>query len=374
MKKVFLFCICYLVCCGAIAQNSTEDYFTITYNEDEQDPESEYIMLNVGVKGSRIYTGYNLDITLPSGVDVYGEDDGEDFNYWITMDEENGMYPYKKVGTKKTYSHSLSFSYGEVGERVLRVACFSSNNDNLKEMEGTLFQFFVKTSAFAKPGMNIIKISGGNLTAIEDGNTVKYVPADRDYEVLPIGSTSNIDININASNKFSTCVLPFDYTPDGFTAYTADAVSNGYVTLTEVSSMSAYTPYIIYKETGFSGNASGTVDASKYNATVTGGILTGAIEPQNISEGYVLQNKGDGSKFYNVNGQTFHIASGKCWIANTSEIKDCFGFNVNDETAIDEMQSTTNQHDTYDLTGRKVTNPQIGNIYIIDGRKVLKIQ
>lgn len=370
MRKVLLlFSICALISNNVLALE-TDDCFTIT--SAELTPNGDYVLLTVGVQGSRLYTAYNLDITLPPGVDVYSDEDG----LWVMMDEDGGIYPYSSKMGKKTFTHTLSCSYGVQGERVLRLSCFSSSNQSFIANSGNLFQMAIVASAFAKPGTNTIHISGGNLTAIEDNVTNKYVPADKDYEVLTIGNSSSLDININAGNKFSTCILPFDCTPSGFSAYGANSVEGDYIVLDEVQKMSAYTPYIIYNATGYTGKISGTVDGSKYVATATSGLLTGAIEPQKITEGYVMQNKGDGSMFYKVDGHAFTIPAGKCWYSQTSGAKDALGFEFGGTpSGISKLADSIKKSSAvYDLNGRQVANPQIGQIYIINNKKVLKVR
>lgn len=371
MRKVLLlFSICALISNNALALE-TDDYFTIS--TAELTPNGDYVMLTVGLQGSRLYTAYNLDITLPPGVDVYYFNG----NPVVLMDKDTGIYPFDvDFLNNKTYTHTLSYSYGVQGERVLRLSCFSATNQSFTATSGNLFQMALVASAFAKPGTNTIRISGGNLTAIEDNVNNKYVPADKDYEVLTIGSGSSLDININAGNKFSTCILPFDCTPSGFSAYSANSVDGDYIVLDEVQKMSAYTPYIIYNATGFTGKVSGTVDGSKYVATATSGLLTGAIEPQKITDGYVMQNKGEGSMFYKVDGQAFTIPAGKCWYSQTSGAKDALGFEFdNTPSGISKLADSIEKSSAvYDLNGHLIANPQIGQIYIINNKKVLKVK
>lgn len=367
-KLLFLWCFCLL--CGSTAMAlDTDDSFTISTAELTPNGEGGDICITVGLNGSRQYTAFNLDITLPAGVDVYGEDG----DYWVIMDEDEGVFPFTRKAGKKTFTHSISYTYGVIGERVLRVACSSNSNENFTANSGNLFQIYLVASPYAKPGINTIKVSGCNLTAIEGGVANKYVPANQDYDVLTIGNTSTVDLNISAANQYSTCVLPFDYEPSGFQAFTANSVNGDYLVLNEAKEMAAYTPYIIYSTTGYTGTPSGTVDASKYEATPAGGDLYGAIEPQKVTQGYILQNQGDGAMFYKVNNQTFPVPAGKCWLEVPASVSESFGFqtpsSVKDLSA-DNMSGAQ----VYDLNGRRVSSPKVGNIYVIGNKKVLKIK
>lgn len=355
-----------------MAQGATDDCFT--FSEATLAPNGEAVAVTVSLNGSRKYTAYNLDIILPAGVDVALN--AKTGTPRVSMIKNEDFYP-NDYEDDPTFSHTISYTYGVVGSNILRVSCSSTMNESFLKTSGDLFKVYLVASPFAKPGKNTIKVSGCNLTAIEGGEVHKYVPADNQYEVLTIGNSSSLTLSINAANKFSTCILPFDYTPSGFTAYTADAVEDGFITLTEANTMSAYTPYIIYSETGYSGTASGTVDATKYVATATAGILTGAIEPQDITDGYVLQNKDDdnGAMFYKVNGQKFRIPAGKCWIGGSSaSVKDFLGFNVEEASGIHVTSSQVNDQTIYDLSGNQVSTCEPGRIYIINGKKVLKIK
>lgn len=117
MRKVLLlFSICALISNNALSLE-TDDCFTIS--TAELTPNGDYVLLTVGLQGSRLYTAYNLDITLPPGVDVYYSKG----NPAVSMDKNRGIYPFDEDifdGTK-TFTHTLSCSYGVQGERVLRV-------------------------------------------------------------------------------------------------------------------------------------------------------------------------------------------------------------------------------------------------------------
>lgn len=117
MRKVLLlFSICALISSNALALE-TDDCFTIS--AAELTPNGNYVMLTVGVQGSRLYTAYNLDITLPPGIDVYYSKG----NPAVSMDKNTGIYPFEEdiFDETKTFTHTLSCSYGVQGERVLRV-------------------------------------------------------------------------------------------------------------------------------------------------------------------------------------------------------------------------------------------------------------
>lgn len=184
-----------------------------------------------------------------------------------------------------------------------------------------------------------------------------------------------VDINISANNQWSTCALAFDAElPTGVQAFTANGIRGEYLILEESASLEAYTPYILYAENGYEGTLTGIVDVTNYQERVSEGLLNGAITTQQTSTGYVMQNQGNGAMFYNVSGETFSIPAGKCWLdpinTGVATVRMSFG-----TTGIEEVKTHEEVKDgtIYSLDGKVVTNPEKGKIYIIGGKKVLKM-
>ena len=186
-------------------------------------------------------------------------------------------------------------------------------------------------------------------------------------------------LNISSANQWSTCALAFDAElPEGVRAFAPTGLTGKYVDMTEVEALEANKPYVLYAQEGYTGTLSGTVDVANYQETVTDGVLSGAIVKQEINEGYVLQNQGKGSMFYNVNGQAFTIPAGKCWMsafnAGTSSVMMRFSDGANDiegvymDAPIDAPVNET----IYDLEGKPVEEMMSGRVYIVGGKKIMK--
>ena len=342
------------------AGEATTDHLTVS----DLQTDGEYTFFTVSLEGSRHYSAYNMDIHFPNGLFVYQEDDA----YWVMMAEDDGMYPFKKVGNKKNYSHSFSCMPNADGKSI-RISCFSSESESFKENSGVLFYVYVKVSPFMKAGKNTLTIDGIALTMADE---TQYDPVAETHTLIG-PSTSSLTLNISATNQWSTCVLPFDAAlPTGVMAYTCGSTTGDYVVLTEATSFEAYTPYVLYAENGFTGELSGTVDPDKYEATPTVGLLNGAVVAQEITSGYVLQKQAEGVKFYNVNGLSFTIPEGRCWLSAGNSARS-FGF-IDEATSIDDVRKLLNTNDVYDLQGHRVAVPLPGHIYIIGGEKVLKLR
>ena len=360
----------------AMASETTTDHFVVSCDEvllPGNDGDEPYVCVNVSLDGANIYTLYQMDIQFPEGVVPY-EEDGE---YWVIMDEDDGIYPYTKKAGKKTFTHSLLCNFGTIDskERCLRISCMSSQNDEFKATSGSLFYMYIKASAFAKPGNLVLKFSGQAFGKKVDSDIVKYVPEDMTDETVQISTTSKVALNVSSANKWGTCVVPFDAAlPAGVKAYTANEIVNDGASalLKEAESLKAYTPYVLYAENGYKGTITGTVNPADYVEVAENGLLKGAVVGQSKSDGYVLQNLNSEVGFYKMNGQEFSIPEGKCWLEPATGAKDVIEFVFDNPTGIEEMPGAECkvQGEVYSLSGVRVNEGYKG-IVIENGKKVI---
>lgn len=285
-------------------------------------------------------------------------------------DEDEEDY-VSQSGAITSKSHLTQSSYGVVGERILRVIGYSGKNANLKATSGDLFTFRVKASPYCRTGEVSVSMTGLNLTTKAEE---KYVPDDVTY-TLRVKSESTVDVNVRAANRWGTLVLPFDAAlPDGLQAYGCSEVSGDDLVLSEADGLKAYTPYILYAPSGYSGTFTGTVDGTQYTETVSAGLLRGTIVARQVNTGYILQNQGSGAKFYNTGGQNFAIPEGRCWLElpQTAASKTALS-PVTTPTAIRAVDAAPHAAGAYyNLDGTRVLHPQSGRLYIKNGQKVLK--
>lgn len=342
----------------------TEDHFTIS--DVTVAPGGSYAYFDVSLSGSRKYTAYNLDIHFPVGLSVY-YNNGKPA---VSLRQNDGIYPYTEdLDENKTYTHTLSCSYGEAGERTLRIGCISTLSEEFTANSGKLFRVFIVASPFLKPGTANLTFDGQNLTTKDE---TKYVPADQVLTVN-VSAESTVPVSISSANKYGTCVLPFEAAlPEGVEAFSCSSEQDGNMILTPVTSLSAYVPYILYAENGYNGNLTGTVDPANYNAAPTAGYLHGAVEPQQVSAGYVLQNQGSGAKFYQINGTSFAIPEGHCWATVPSAARVFFDLTP-ETTAIKAVKTIEASEDVYySLDGKRIISPKPGTVYISKGKKWMK--
>ena len=367
--------LCLLVGGRAVANEPqlpkpTDD--NITVNDVTLVPGSaDTYQVEISLVGSQIYTAYQMDILFPPGVDVVVDEDGPYVDLW---DGDGCIYPY----VRKKLVHSLSSSYGVISSKLLRISCRGDMNKELTAIKGKLLYFKVKVSPYLKPGDVVLKVT--NLDFITKENAQKYHCKDQTL-TLHATAESTATLSVSGSSHYGTCVLPFAVTslPDGVKAYSAKGLDDmgQLVVLDEVTQLAAYTPYILYSTSGYSGSLSGTVDANKYGEVVSDGLLRGAIAPQKRKDGYVLQDLGEGAKFYAMDGVEFLIPEGKCWLEMPAAQASApqYGIQIGTTTGITAPTTSATAHGKiYTLDGKEVKTMQPGGIYVVNGKKVLKIK
>lgn len=394
-RRILLFLTLVCSAAGALADNTyhqkeTDDYVTLGDLTVEPGKDEVY-KLKVNLNGTQIYTAFEMDIELPSGLEPVMEKDskgdmrpkvmiwrGQGTIYPYTVDEETG---------DRDFSYILFASYGVIGKNILRMAV-SVNGKDFTAKSGTLVTIYCKASPYLKPGVDDVHITKCHLTTNEkviiDGKEMRgqqYNCKDR-TETINALAKSTATINVSAKNQWGSCVVPFDIPelPSGLEAYTVTDRQSGVAYLKQQTSIVAYIPVLLYAENGFSGTFSGDVDESKYKEVAQQNIIYGAIVPQTKNDGFVLQNLGEGVKLYAMSGQPFEIPAGKCWVMPTfSNGAKYMEMVIDDGTtgigsAAGSDKAAKQQPVYYSLDGKRVENPLPGKIYIVDGQKVLKLK
>ena len=394
-RRILLFLTLVCIAAGAFADNTyhqkeTDDYVTLGDLTVEPGKDEVY-QLMVNLNGTQIYTAFEMDIKLPSGLEPVMVKDSKGVmrpKVWLWMGE-NTVFSLIEGPGYNIPSHTLIASYGAVGKNILRMSCYSGTVENFTATSGTLVTIFCKASPYLKPGKNDVCITECHFTANEkvtvDGKETTHIQQynckDR-TETIKAQAHSTATISVSAKNKWGSCVVPFDIPklPSGLEAYTVTDRESGIAYLKQQTSILAYTPVLLYAKNGFSGTFSGDVDETKYKEVAQQNIIYGAIVPQTKNNGFVLQNLGDGVKLYAMSGQTFEIPAGKCWVEPTFPNGAKYMEMIIDDgtTGIGSAECSNGaaQHEPvfYSLDGKRVENPLPGNIYIVDGQKVLKLK
>lgn len=376
-NKILLF-ILLLCIAGVVKAVETTDKLVISELTVSPGSDNEY-SFTVSLQGSDVtYTAYQVDLQLPSGLEFAFTKSGK---LHVSMVKPS-IYPYSieeeeneegEMVETKSYTHTLSCNTFE--SNTLRVIVYSNANENFTDTSGSLFKVYVKASPYLKPGDVDIEVKNVKLVTKDE---TKYEPTDYVSTAVKAEATSTVTLKVSAENQYGTCILPFEYilpTDGSLEAYTCDTYNSDVLFLDKVEKMEAYTPYILHSATGFTGTLSGTVDADLYPAEgiVQRGLLTGTIATKELTEGsYVMQNQGNGTKFYRVGATPFVLAAGKCYVTIPEGIATTV-FSLGGTTSIEIVQEEAIQapQTIYDLHGQRVEQMIPGHIYIVDGHKVI---
>ena len=199
-----------------------------------------------------------------------------------------------------------------------------------------------------------------------DRNGNNYVDACR----MIVEEVTSLPVPISAAG-WATFSAPVALTiPDGVTAYTATE-SNETLTLTALEDVIPANTGVLLKGEAATYNFPITT-ASDFAGTNIFSNTTAAISVT-ANTNYVLANKNNSLGFYKLNDTT--MPGFKAYIPanvlSTSSVS-FIGFADDDVTAVNSAisdQILNGQY--YDLQGRKVAAPQKGQLYIVNGKKVL---
>lgn len=185
---------------------------------------------------------------------------------------------------------------------------------------------------------------------------------------------ASVDVNIGEAVKYATRIFPFAPTlPEGVKAYTA-TVSDNKVTLEEVATPVANTPYILFASGGYNGDPLsgwGTASATSYES----GVLTGVyVNTTPDDDTYVLANINNTVCFYQVdNDNKPTVTPYRCYLTDSSHSRVLL-FD-NEYTGIDAINALTSGEATiFNASGVKVPSLQKGmNIVRMKNGKTQKI-
>ena len=175
-------------------------------------------------------------------------------------------------------------------------------------------------------------------------------------------------------------MLPFDAElPEGVVAYSCEKIAEDGVklNLVEAESLKANTPYLVNGEAGeheFAGYGLATKDS------YTSGLFTGTYVEYQTEVGtntYVLQKHDNNVAFYLVGDKDLDkqplVKAYRCYMTyDNAAGAPMFSISRGEDTTGIES-STLNAPSTviYDLMGRRVTTMVKGNMYIVNGKKVV---
>lgn len=359
MKKYFTLLSLLLVCCSTVfAQGHESTTDQITIEDLTVNPGGGVQTITASVENISNYCAFGVEIFLPDGYEFV--------QMQLENDDEELEWMYASKGAACKTSHILKSALQESGS--LKVTAYASTTFKASSTE--LFKIYVKANAWTKPGVAKIRLVDSFFTSTSE---VQYDAADKELSVTT-STACTLPINVKAADKWGTITSPFEITaiPANITAYTIASTSGSEIKLTKASKIEAYKAYVLKASADVNTSINGTVDASAYEANVVGGLAedtkaNAVYRSQMVSGGpYVLQNQGEGAKFYAISGG-IKVPAGKVFFHKEAGAK-VLDFVVDEETDIKDIE-TIDSEAIYDIQGRRVETPKHG-IYIVGGKKV----
>jgi len=214
-------------------------------------------------------------------------------------------------------------------------------------------------------------------------NVVAGSPTDQTHEMAQwtFEEVTTMDVALNAigSSYYATLCVPFAYTVSGANVYTLTNAGESALTMNAVTgAVAAGTPVMLV---GSSDAATLTIGSDYANAPQDGTALTGIFFAADVpaANNYFLGRQNGEPGFYKYGGgENLELKANRAYYAPTTS-STSFGFTLvanedDDVTAIESAlngQSSMVNGQYFDLQGRKVQNPVKGQIYILNGKKVL---
>lgn len=300
--------------------------------------------------------GYQMDITLPEGFAFYKTDGNP-------LGVANTDRLVGQNGTQWTIaSRSLS-------ARTARFVVSNLANAPVKGTTGELFKVAVVADAAVVGGNHVCTVSNIRL-AVKNSRTDRVLADGEGYMRALTQETIALTV---PEGGFATFCCPFNaLLPRGLKAYKATGVEGDRVVLTSQSSIQAGVPMLIAGDANtyqFQGNNSNMTQFE-----YSDGILTAPLIPTVYTEGYVLQKQDAGLGFYKI-AEPKLVPAYRCVLdaSAAAEGHSFFGIALDDEepSAVESIAADGEEMTVYTLDGKKVREMRKGQVYIINGVKVI---
>lgn len=243
------------------------------------------------------------------------------------------------------------------------------NTWSMSNNKVTAWKFNLKDAAedtYTIQGPNGL-IGSDNTTA---GSSCYGNKAEANNGLWIVEEAAEATLAVAAANEYATFVAPFDVTiPAGVKAYTVDGVTGAELNMTEVTTtIKANTPVVLQATTDVNEKFYGVAAAAEAKEGLLTGVYTDTPAPVGT---YVLQNQGEGAKFYLVEaGKQPTVKAGHAYLTAPSAGVKAFGFDAI-ATAIAKIEAEkAEKAGIYNLQGQRVNTLQRG-INIVNGKKVL---
>jgi hypothetical protein len=210
---------------------------------------------------------------------------------------------------------------------------------------------------------NLKNVEANALLGAQDAG-VFTVDSHNNYAIAE-ATQASVNVKIDADVKYGTRIFPFTPSLSGVTFYSCEAAVGDVLTLEEVTTPAADTPYILYAENGLESTTLSDWGVASA-LTKTEGALTGVYTATDAPVGnYVLQKKDGKVAFYEVaENEQPSVGANRCyltWPDGGQQGARAFFFPFNNTTAINAINAlTSGKAEIFNAAGVKVPALQKG--------------
>lgn len=324
---------------SALADSFTVEPFTIAAGEEK--------VVTLHLDGTRKYIGFQVDVYLPEGVTIATNSRGKLLlSVNQDMQEEQG-------------DHGVM---GNLNGDHYTIILDSDYNYELKSASGDVLDMTLVASDQISTGRQqiVLKRQILNDAAI---NEYRFDDAELSFD-------TEIDVTVSDLG-YATFSWPrdLDFTNAGVQAFIATE-ANDNLLLQPVEKVPAGTGIVLKGDAGTYNPQ--TIDEATDD--VSGNLLTGTASASYTVEGtntYVLSKNSDDTPGFRRAAEGLEIAKYKAYLTLTDGLaRSFFGFADNTTTGITYTQRSAGDAQVFDLSGRRVQQPDRG-LYIMDGKVVV---
>jgi hypothetical protein len=252
---------------------------------------------------------------------------------------------------------------------------YGSNKSQIRTTSDASKALEVKIKGTATSGQFQLYNTVANALIANDNNNDMYTANSANFTIAE-ASQSSVGITIADNVKLATRIFPFTpVLPSGVKAYSCEASAGDVLTLVEVAEPAANTPYLLYAENGYTGDALtgwGLAGAVEY----TVGWLTGVYAQKDAPvDSYVLQNGASGVGFYKVaESKQPKVGANRCYLTASADAR-FFSFDFGEVTGVDALKAlATGKAVIYNAAGAVLPSLQKGlNIIKMSDGSIRKV-
>lgn len=352
--------------------------------------------------GGTVWNYSNLDVSA-SSFGCYKDND-DDVNICFTLSAAADVTVQFDPATGKVVVTTPEGSfdgtpYSITGETALTGADWSSNGESMTDLGNGSFQYVVTDKYLAANTYEykvlanhlwydgcVYPVGFGNnaqVTIPEDGVytlTYTFAPATKTLNCVAVRQTADVTIS---QYQFNTFYSDKAYTmPEGLTALIFTGIENEMLVMEEINPVPANTGVVLYGAANQTYALMQTQTDVTYNDNMLKGTLTDeTINNANVHYILSLSDQDECGFFwpYNTNQGvgSFTNHAGKAYLeipGGSSAPARIRGFILTAPrvaTAIEDVNEDESENACYDLLGRKVSQPQQGGVYIMNGKKMI---